>query len=253
MPPERTPLPFWTQVGDLLLVEITNWRWSWRSMVLLSIIAPLLSMLGLSVFARDAGLNALSYVLTGNIVLALMFGTMDKVQSHFMFMRMMGTLDYFATLPIRKQALILAVLLAFFVLALPSVLVTILVGAWLLHIPLTVHPIILLIIPISTLPLSGIGALIGTTARTPAEGGTLSTLLTLVMLGIGPVIIPPDRLPDWLVWLGRLSPATYAASAMRQALLGPISWRIGLDCIVLLGLGMIVVWAAGGKMDWRQK
>ncbi|MCA9925848.1 MAG: ABC transporter permease, partial [Anaerolineales bacterium] len=188
MPPERTPLPFWTQVGDLLLVEITNWRWSWRSMVLLSIIAPLLSMLGLSVFARDAGLNALSYVLTGNIVLALMFGTMDKVQSHFMFMRMMGTLDYFATLPIRKQALILAVLLAFFVLALPSVLVTILVGAWLLHIPLTVHPIILLIIPISTLPLSGIGALIGTTARTPAEGGTLSTLLTLVMLGIGPVI-----------------------------------------------------------------
>jgi ABC-2 type transport system permease protein len=35
----------------------------------------------------------------------------------------------------------------------------------------------------------------------------------LVMLGLGPVLIPPDRLPGIMLILGRLSPATYAASA----------------------------------------
>lgn len=94
-------------------------------------IAPLLSMLGLSVFARDAGLEALTYVLTGNIVMALMFGIMNNVQSHIIFMRFMGSLDYFGTLPLRKSALILAIILVFFLLALPSVWVTAVVGSWL--------------------------------------------------------------------------------------------------------------------------
>ena len=124
----RNSQPFLTQIWNLLLIELTNWRWSWRSMVVLGTIAPLLSMLGLSVFARDAGLEALTYVLTGNIVLALMFGIMNNVQSHIIFMRFMGSLDYFGTLPVRKSALILAIILAFFLLALPAGRVGVVVG-----------------------------------------------------------------------------------------------------------------------------
>ena len=66
-------------------------------------------------------------------------------------------------------------------------------------------------------------------ARTQAESGTISTLLTLLMLGLGPVVIPPDRLPAILQAVGRFSPATYAASALRQALLGPITPQLWLD------------------------
>ena len=253
MLPKRSALPFWSQIVDLFLIELTNWRWSWRSIMLFTIIAPLLTMLGLSVFAKDSGLEALSYVLTGNVVLALMFGPMEKVQSHFLFMRTMGSLNYFATLPIRKQALILAVLAAFFIMTLPSVIVTILVGSWLLDVPLTISPFIILVLPICTLPLAGIGALIGTSSRTPAEGGSLNTLFTLIMLGLGPVIIPPDRLPDWLVSVGKLSPATYAASAMRQTLLGPVTIQLVFDLGVLVLMGLFTFWIAGRKMDWRQK
>lgn len=250
---KRNPLPLWSQIIDLFLIEISNWRWAWRSMIVLSTIAPLVGMLALSTFARDAGSQAMSYILTGNIVLALMFGIMDKVQSHFIYMRLMGTLDFFATLPIRKSALIIAVLGAFFLLSLPSILITIFLGAWLLQIPLHFHPIILLVIPICTLPLAGIGALIGITARSFAEGGTISTLFSLIMLGLGPVIIPPDRLPRWLTQIGRLSPATYAASALRQALLGSLSSQIWIDLAILSGFGIIAFWLVERKMDWRQK
>jgi ABC-2 type transport system permease protein len=100
--------------------------------------------------------------------------------------------------------------------------------------------------------MAGIGALIGSVARTPQEAGSLSLLVTLVMLGLGPVLIPPSRLPDVMLILGRFSPATYAASALRQALLGPLTGQIVLDLMVLAGVTVIILWLVGRKMDWRQ-
>ena len=234
------------------MVELTNWRWSWRSMVILGMVAPLGSMFFFSFFARDTGPGTLAYILTGNVVLALMFDNLDKVTSRFSFMRAMGNLDYYATLPVQKNVLILAVVLSFLLLSLPSLVFTILGGAVLLGVPLALHPVILIVIPLCTIPMAGIGALIGSVARTPQEAGSLSLLVTLVMLGLGPVLIPPSRLPDVMLILGRFSPATYAASALRQALLGPLTGQIFLDLAALTGVAAVVLWLVGRKMDWRQ-
>jgi hypothetical protein len=75
------------QILDLFLIELTNWRWSWRTQLVTSIVAPLLGIVGLGVFARGAGKETLAYILTGNTVMALSFGMLEKVQSHFMYMR----------------------------------------------------------------------------------------------------------------------------------------------------------------------
>ena len=131
------------QLVDLFLIELTNWRWSWRSMLLTGTLAPVFSILGMGVFAQDAGHEALGYVLTGNMVISLMFGNMRNVQSHFTFMRFEGALDYYATLPIRKHNLILAVVLSFLLLSLPSLIITMLLGTVVLKVPITFHPLAL--------------------------------------------------------------------------------------------------------------
>lgn len=257
MPHSRThaqracPSPL-AQLLDLFLIELTNWRWSWQPMVILGAATPLLSILALGVFARDSGREALAYILTGNVVISLMLGNMRAVENHFSFMRFRGTLDYFAMLPIRRSIVILAVMLAFLLLHLPSVAVTILFGSLLLKVPVKPHPIVLLVVPMCAIPLSGIGALIGTRARTPQESGTLSLLVTMAMAALGPVAVPPDRLPEISVALGRFSPATYAASALRQALIGPLSGQIVVDLAVLAGTSTAVLWLVGRKIDWRQ-
>lgn len=254
MPPnQRKPASLLTQLIDLLLIELTNWRWSWRGLVITATLAPLASIMALGIFARDSGPQALAYVLTGNMVMALMFGNMDRVQSHFVFMRFMGGLDYFATLPIHRFSLILALVLAFLGLSLPSLLVTILVGVWYLGVPVQPHPLLLLVIPLCALPLASIGALIGCLARTPQEAGSINLVIMLGMLGLGPVVVPPDRLPALMVMLGRLSPATYAASALRQTLLGPVTGQIIIDLISLVGLTIGLFWLVGRTMDWRQR
>lgn len=65
----------------------------------------------------------------------------------------------------------------------------------------------------------------------------MSLLLTSLLAGMGPVLFPPSGLPASLVTLGQLSPATYAASALRQTLIGPLQSRlmlISLHCQYLL-------------------
>src|SRR5579862_9112749 len=222
----RKPQSPWDQWITLFRMELTNWRWSWRSMVLSGTLAPILSILALGTFAQDAGKTAVAYVLSGNIVLSLMFGNMDNIQSRFTFMRFTGTIDYFTTLPIKRYVLILAMVIAFLLLSLPSLLATMLTGILLLRIPINIHPLIVVIVPLCAISLSGIGALIGTIAPNPQTAGSFSLLTTLIMLGLGPVVIPPDRLSDVIVRLGFLSPATYAASALRQVLFGQVTERI---------------------------
>lgn len=242
---------FWTEFTSLLFIEMTNWRWSWRSLLVTGAIAPLLSILGLGVFARDSGPLALSYVLSGNLVVSLMFGNMGNIQRHMTFLRFGGTLDYFATLPVRRYVLILAMVMTFLLLSLPSLLVTLLLGGLVLGVPLQPHPLILLVIPLCAIPLSGIGALIGASAKTPEVANSINLIVTLILTGLGPVIIPPDRLPDWMLGVGWLSPATYAASALRQALLGPVTGRMWLDIGVLGLVGVVILWVVTRRLDWR--
>lgn len=71
---QRQRQPALVQWWDLFLMELTNWRWSWRLSLLQGIISPLFSLLALGVFARDSGNEALIYVVTGNIVISLLFG-----------------------------------------------------------------------------------------------------------------------------------------------------------------------------------
>jgi len=244
--------PGFSQLVDLFLIELTNWRWSWRSMLLTGTLAPVFSILAMGIFARDSGREALTYVLTGNMVISLMFGNMGNVQSHFTFMRFQGALDYYATLPIRKHNLILAVVLSFLLLSLPSLTITMLLGALVLHVPITLHPLVLVVIPACAISLSGIGALIGASVRNRHEADALSLVVTMVMAGLGPVVVPPERLPTALLTLGRLNPATYAASALRQAVIGPLTRHIALDLAALVGSTILIFGTVSRVLDWRQ-
>jgi ABC-2 type transport system permease protein len=221
-------------------------------MVITGTVAPLASIAALGAFARDSGPEALAYVFTGNLVLTLMFENLNKVTSRFSYMRAVGNLDYYATLPIHRYLLVLAIVGSFLVLSLPALVVTALAGSLILGIQLAPHPLLLLVVPAAAVPLAGIGALIGCIAPNPQLSNSISTLSVLLLLALGPVIIPPDRLPPVMLLAGHLSPATYAASALRQTLLGPVTGRIALDMVALAAIALVVFLLVTRFMSWRQ-
>ncbi|KAB8331681.1 ABC transporter permease [Scytonema tolypothrichoides VB-61278] len=249
----RNPPSFVVQLVDLFFMELTNWRWSWQAIILTSLVAPMLSIIALGSFAQGTGQETLGYILTGNLVMTLMFGNLDKMASRFAYMRFSGTLEYYATLPIRREALIIASVLSFFLLSLPALLGILGFGILFLKLSVSLNPVIILIIPLCVLPLAGLGAFIGTNARTPEESGSISLLVTMLMLFIGPVIIPESRLPDIVIYIGRLSPATYAASALRQTLFGTMTGQLVVDLTALVGFSLLTFWLVGSKLDWRQR
>ncbi|MET8679490.1 ABC transporter permease [Streptomyces sp. NPDC004647] len=241
------------QFIDLGLMQLSNWRWSWRAMVVTGILTPLMSIIALGSFARGGGQHAVVYVLTGSIVLALMFENQNKVAQNFAYMKAMGTLDFFGTLPVRRYIVIVATVLAFFVLSLPAVLVTLLLGSQILDVNLTISPLVVLVIPLCVLPLAGIGAIIGVVSRTQEEASSFTLMLTILMVFLGPVIIPAEKLPDWIISISNFSPTKYAASAMRQVLVGPVTGQLWMDIAVLSVLTAATLWFAGSKMQWKAK
>jgi ABC-2 type transport system permease protein len=247
----RTQQPFLTQLLDLTLIQMTNWRWSWKGGVIVGFLAPTFLIAAFGTFANNDP-TVLGYVLTGNVVLSLLLIGLSRVSNHFAFIRAMGTLDYFATLPISRVAFILATVIAFLVLALPSTLATLLLGWLILHVPLQINPLVIVILPLISVSLSGLGALIGLLGNTPDEVNNVSTIVSFILFGFGPVIVPLEKLPDFMRTLSLFSPATYAASALRQVLLGQadrIPMLVGI--VVLAVFTVATLWLVTRRLDWR--
>ncbi|MCY4020592.1 MAG: ABC transporter permease [Chloroflexi bacterium] len=241
------------QLIDLVLIELSNWRWCWRSIVVVGTFVPLFGMVGLSIYARDLGPEALNTIFSGSLVMSLMLGNLGSIQSHVVFMRFQGTLEYFATLPIHKHTLILAIIIAFFLLSLPALLTLLIFGSALLKISLAPHPLAMLVIPLCVLPMSAVGALIGANVGNPQQGGALSILTTFLFAGLGPVLFPAERLPEILQLIGEINPAARAASALRQTLIGPLGELIALDLAIVSGFTLCVLFLVGKKLDWRAR
>lgn len=242
------------QLMALIYIQLSNWRWGWRNLVIIGMVLPLISMAGLGVFAQDSGVEALTYVVTGSIVLAILFEHQNKVASNFAFMKASGSLQYFYTLPIKHFMLVIATTISFFIMFIPALLVILFTGYWLWDIPFIFSPLLLIIIPLSILPMAGLGAIIGLSFNRIEAALAANRLLVVLMFAIGPVVIPPDRLPEWLNKLGYLNPAVYAASALRQGLLGPVTSRLFIDILVLLLVLIVTFGFISQKMrGWYDK
>lgn len=91
---------------------------------------PLMAVVTLGLVSRPYGDAGLSYLPAGSVVMSLMFQSQNNVAGNFASMKTMGTLVFFATLPVHRHLLILATVTAFLLLSIPALLVTVLFGAF---------------------------------------------------------------------------------------------------------------------------
>ena len=251
MPVERKALSLAAQVGALTRIQLSSWRWSWRQMVLTGMLGPILTVGALHSVAGRSDDQVTPYILSGSLTMALFFQMLNKVATNFSFMHVTGALEYYSSMPVRRTALIAATLLAFGLLAAPAVAVTLLVGVFILgpalHVSLALIPAILVCI----VPAAGLGAWVGSRSPSLEQASSSALGLTLVMLAVGPVMIPADRLPDALVWLGYLNPGTYVSGALRLSLAGPAGGALLADLGVLVVLAVVVWFGVAARIPWR--
>lgn len=244
--------PVLIQFWDLFLIELTNWRWSWRLMLFSGTITPLFSLGIMAFFAKTRDEETLIYILTGNIVLSLLFGTLRSLESRVSWLRFQGGIEFITTLPVKPFIFMLAMVAAFILISLPSVSVMMLLGLLIFQIPITLHPFVLFVIPACAIPLAGIGTLLALSSRSQIESGNWAFLLTLLMTGLGPVVVPSERLPSFVNILGWISPATFAASSLRQVIIGPVTILLLRDMLILAAWSVGSLAMANIRMQKRK-
>jgi ABC-2 type transport system permease protein len=239
------------QLVDLTAIQLASWRWSWTSAAVTGVVAPLVTVFALSRLTQDRDDTTVAHLFVGSIVLGLCFENQHKSAGHFAFQRETGALGYFAALPIRHAVLIVATSLAFFTLSLPAMIVTTVVGAQLLGLALHPHLLLVVAVPAAIVPMAALGALIGVYAKNHSQAGALSTATTMLTVMLGGVLVPPDLLPPAVAVLGGLVPVNYAASALRQALLGPVTPQFVLDIGALIAVTAIAFILVKRRLRWN--
>jgi len=239
---------FWS----LFLIQLANWRWSWPATVINGLLVPVTAMFFLKSVSGDSNHLNDTFIICGNIVVSLIFTTMYGTSARFSFMRTFGVLDYYATLPVPKVFLVLAVNAGFLVLTLPTALLTIVLGQVFFGLNLIFNPLFFLIVPLASFSLSAVGAFVGVSAVNFDTSNTITGILQFVLLGFSNVLVPEERAPVFMNVIGHFLPSTYAADALRRSLTNSFGSAFWLDIGFLLIFDLAAMVFVARKMEWRR-
>lgn len=240
------------QMWSLYRIELTNWRKSWRSMVVLGIVGPVAAAVFLSAAGRPLLLADRQRICVGALLLATLMENFHRVCNHYAFMREAGILAYFRALPVSDGMILTAVTLSFFTLSIVPAAATYVFASAYLDLPLAVSPEAVLIIALAAIPLALLAAMLGSVARSGSEATALAGVATIALVSSGGILIDETRLPPLLADLGSINPLASTADALRDALYGSGSLQPQLLAPAALCAGVIVTSLLLGNL-WRKQ
>jgi ABC-2 type transport system permease protein len=238
---------------DLYLIQLASYRWAWHWQAIGGLIAPLAFMFMMTSLLDDDLAVVGAHILAGNLVLSVILTTMGNTASRFALLKETEGLDYYAVLPIHRSMLVGAVLLAFVTLALPGMLGTLVFGRFLFGIPLSPHPLALVVVILAALSLAVVGTIIGILAPNPETSNLWSNLVLFGLMFLSPVLIPIERLPTIIQVTSRLLPSSYAVEALKRLLVGTLDQTVALNVVALVGFSVVALYLVSSRLDWRRR
>lgn len=236
-----------TKFEVLMRMQMSRLRTSWRPYLIVSSAMPLgIAVLMRAVMEPEQVAEFGQQIVAGSAVLAIAMTAVVMLAQRVSALKENGGLDYYATLPVSRPALIGSILLSFAVFALPGTIVVLTLGSALFDLSLAALWAAIPVWVLGSLALAGLGVAIGFAAPDEQLAGMYSNLLMMSVLFLG--ILPPDRLPGWLGPVRTVLPSTYAVDALRPGLEGNMTAAQGWDLLVLAAFGALSFWAVAGPL-----
>lgn len=236
-----------TKFEVLMRMQMARLRTSWRPYLIVSSAMPLgIAVLMRAVMEPDQVAEFGQQIVAGSAVLAIAMTAVVMLAQRVSALKENGGLDYYATLPVSRPALIASILLSFAVFALPGTIIVLTLGSALFNLSLAALWAAIPVWVLGSLALAGLGVAIGFSAPDEQLAGMYSNLLMMSVLFLG--ILPSDRLPGWLGPIRAVLPSTYAVNALRPGLEGNMSAAQGWDLLVLAAFGALSFWAVAGPL-----
>ncbi|MFJ3964272.1 ABC transporter permease [Streptomyces sp. NPDC090036] len=185
----------------------------------------------------DGGSEARA-VVAGSSVLVVAFVALNLLAQYFGQLRAGGGLDHYATLPVPPASVVLGAAAAYASFTLPGTLVTAVFGCLLFGLPMSGLWILAAVVPLAGAALAGLGAALGLLAPRQ-ELATLAGQLGMsaaLLLGV----LPPERMPDVIVWARDLLPSTYGVEAFARTFAPEPDWAaVAFDLGVCGAVGVL--------------
>lgn len=238
----------------LFVMELKAWRRNWGWSVGLSALYPLSLLWFLRLSGAVTSPERATQAMAGSLVFAVVLNAIVGLGQELSAFRDSGSLDFYATLPIPRASLILAILARTMVLTLPSVLVVASIGSWWLGTGLSVSTALAFpILLVTALALSSLGALIGFQSPSARAANFITQAAYTIVVFVSPAMLPLETLPSALQVAAVCLPTTYAARALGSLLSpNPDFYLIGKEVAVLGLFAAVSLGLISRHLTWRQ-
>jgi ABC-2 type transport system permease protein len=231
----------------LLWIQLARLRSAWRPYLIVSSAMPLgIALLMRAVMKPSQVTRYGVQIVAGSAVLAIAMTAIVMLAQRMASLKETGTMDFYATLPVPRAAVVASVLASFAVFALPGTVIVVIVGALMFKLSIAALWAVVPVWALGSFALAGIGLVIGFAAPDEQLAGMYSNLAMMAVLFLG--ILPAATIPGWLGPVKAVLPSTYAIDALKPGLRGDVSPAQLWDLLVLAGFGALSFWAVRGPL-----
>lgn len=201
--------------------------------VIIQFVMTLGLILGFGYFIPDIGEVQALFLTVGAATQTVIMVALVMLPQKLSQEKAEGILDYFLTMPIGREAYLLAQVTFVALMTFPGTVFAVAFGAWHYDLSMAVQPVVVLVAVMAVLSLAGIGVAMAVLSPYEQLTNALTQLIIFWVLLFSPVMMPKDQLPWALQKLSILMPPTYAADAMRASLTGLPGTRLARSLVVM--------------------
>jgi ABC-2 type transport system permease protein len=242
---------FFRQYRVMFLTMLASYRGNWFFYIFAGAFLPVSLVFFAKSILGSANTQQAIYLLGGNMAMSIAFGPALFLISQIGWQKQNKDFQYWVTLPIPKMLLFVAIITVSVLFALPGLLGTYIAGCLMLGLPFTGGLLLVVLIPLSALSLTGLGALLGSISPNGMTSNMIGNLFLTVVGFLSPMLIPLQNLPGLLQFTSRFIPTTYIADAFRISLGWQGSSSLLLDIVVLVVTTVVFMGIAQWRIDWR--
>ncbi len=210
-----------------------------RTMALI-VVVPLvvMTLIGLS-FPES---NVLDYIAPALLATLALFFSFLLTGISFLRERSQGTMERLMASPVSRLDVVVGYLFGFFIFALTQSLIIVLFTIYVLdvHYSGDLWQIFVFQIVVITGAVN-LGIFISTFARNEFQMVQFIPLIIIPQIFLSGVLWPVEQMPDYLQWLSKILPLTYAVDGLRDIMLaGKSLLDVGVELSVLVGFAVII-------------
>lgn len=207
-----------TQYRNLVSMQLRSMRNELWFAAMIQVVLSLGLVIGFGFLIPDVSETTALFLVTGTATQAFVTIGLVMLPQLLAQAKEAGRIEYFLTLPISREAYLLALVTVVALMALPAVAFTIVLGAWHYDLSFTFEPAFLAVALLAVFSLAGVGVAMAVYSPHQQVTNALTQLIIFYVLFFAPVLLPKEQLPELLQFTSNFAPPTYAADGVRATL-----------------------------------